>query len=315
MRVINNPDDDVNLRRILNEPKRGIGDRAEGAVAALASRDRTTFFEALRRAEEAPGIATRSLKSIGSLVRMMDDVAALGASEAPSVVLEAVLEQSGMMASLRESKDLQDESRADNLGELVAVMKEYEVTAQDPSLSDFLEQVSLIADADAIPDAPDEESQRLAAEQGQVALMTLHTAKGLEFPVVFLTGMEHGVFPHQRSMGDAEQLAEERRLAVCGAHSGPAAPPLPQPRRVAQPVGAGPVRTRPGQTLGRHPREAGGAHCGEHRRLRRFAGGGQRSGPLAPGWGSEPSLTGGDEHMPNVSFAAPARAPGRRPLR
>ena len=216
LRVLNNPDDDVNLRRILNEPKRGIGDRAEGGIAALAARDRTTFFEALRRAEEAPAMAARSVKAIERFVRMMDDLAQVAESEIPSVVLEAVLEQTGMLEALRQSKDLQDESRADNLGELVAVMKEYEANTESPSLGDFLEQVSLIADADAIPSAPDEESERLAAEQGQVTLMTLHTAKGLEFPVVFLTGMEHGIFPHARSMSDAEQLAEERRLAYVG---------------------------------------------------------------------------------------------------
>ena len=256
LHVINNPDDDVNLRRILNEPKRGIGDRAEGAVAALAQRDRTTFFEALRRAEQAPAMATRSLKAINSFVRMMDDLIQLNQDEKPSVVLEAVLEQSGMMEALRQSKDLQDESRADNLGELVAVVKEYEAdaSASDTSasgaeisgaetsgaatsrteeqseeeaispdqpagrgtLAGFLEQVSLIADADALPSAGDEESERLAREQGQVTLMTLHTAKGLEFPVVFLTGMEHGIFPHSRSMSDPEQLAEERRLAYVG---------------------------------------------------------------------------------------------------
>lgn len=229
LHVINNPDDDVNLRRILNEPKRGIGDRAEGAVAALAQRDRTTFFEALRRADQAPAMATRSVKAIDSFVRMMDDLAQLNQDEKPSVVLEAVLEQSGMMEALRQSKDLQDESRADNLGELVAVVKEYEANAgaapeedveqagpQQGTLADFLEQVSLIADADAIPSAGDEESERIAREQGQVTLMTLHTAKGLEFPVVFLTGMEHGIFPHSRSMSDPEQLAEERRLAYVG---------------------------------------------------------------------------------------------------
>ncbi len=229
LHVINNPDDDVNLRRILNEPKRGIGDRAEGAVAALAQRDRTTFFEALRRADQAPAMATRSVKAIDSFVRMMDDLTQLNQDEKPSVVLEAVLEQSGMMEALRQSKDLQDESRADNLGELVAVVKEYEADAgqgpdqedgeagpQQGTLADFLEQVSLIADADAIPSAGDEESERIAREQGQVTLMTLHTAKGLEFPVVFLTGMEHGIFPHSRSMSDPEQLAEERRLAYVG---------------------------------------------------------------------------------------------------
>ncbi|GAB3850311.1 DNA helicase PcrA [Nesterenkonia populi] len=215
LHVVNNPDDDVNLRRILNEPKRGIGEKAEDAVAQLASRDRITFLEALRRADETAA-STRAVKQIGSFVRMIDDVTSLAVDENPSVVLEAALEQSGMMAALRESKDLQDESRADNLGELVAVMKEYEANTEEASLEGFLEQVSLIADADAVPAADDDESARLAAEQGQVTLMTLHTAKGLEFPVVFLTGMEHGVFPHQRSMGDAEQLAEERRLAYVG---------------------------------------------------------------------------------------------------
>ncbi|MDZ5079010.1 UvrD-helicase domain-containing protein [Nesterenkonia sp. HG001] len=216
LHVINNPDDDVNLRRILNEPKRGIGDRAEGAAAALAQRDRTTFFEALRRAEEAPAMATRSLKAIASFVRMMDDLASLRDSEKPSVVLEAVLEQTGMLEALRQSKDLQDESRADNLGELVAVVKEYEASTEGGTLADFLEQVSLVADADSVPSAGDAESERLAREQGQVTLMTLHTAKGLEFPVVFLTGMEHGIFPHARSISDGEQLAEERRLAYVG---------------------------------------------------------------------------------------------------
>ncbi len=216
LHVINNPDDDVNLRRILNEPKRGIGERAEGAVAALATRDRSTFFEALRRADEAPGMAARSVKAVNSFVRMMDDLIQTAEDATPSVVLESALEQSGMLEALRESKDLQDESRADNLGELVAVMKEYEGSTESARLADFLEQVSLVADADAIPSAGDSESERLAQEQGQVTLMTLHTAKGLEFPVVFLTGMEHGIFPHSRSMGDAEQLAEERRLAYVG---------------------------------------------------------------------------------------------------
>jgi len=250
LRVVNNPDDDVNLRRILNEPKRGIGERAEGAVATLATRERITFLEALRKAESAPGIATRSLKAVASFVRMIDDLIQLNQDAKPSVVLEATLEQSGMLEALRQSKDLQDESRADNLGELVAVVKEYEVeaaaadsapnsstsnNADDGSvleaesgiagdnpvegpgaLANFLEQVSLVADADAIPSAGDAESQRLAIEQGQVTLMTLHTAKGLEFPVVFLTGMEHGIFPHARSMADPDELAEERRLAYVG---------------------------------------------------------------------------------------------------
>ena len=216
LRVIVNPADDVNTRRILNEPKRGIGDRAEGAVAAWAERNRIPFFDALRDAEHAPGMAARSLKAVQGFVQMMDDLAQVAEGAGPATVLEAVLEQSGMLAALRESEDLQDESRADNLGELVAVVRAFETTTPDGTLSDFLEQVALVADADQLPTAADVEGEALAEQQGQVTLMTLHTAKGLEFPVVFLTGMEHGVFPHSRSMTDEKELAEERRLAYVG---------------------------------------------------------------------------------------------------
>ena len=216
LRVIVNPADDVNTRRILNEPKRGIGDRAEGAVAAWAERNRIPFFDALRDAEHAPGMATRSLKAVQGFVQMMDDLAQVAEGAGPATVLEAVLEQSGMLAALRESEDLQDESRADNLGELVAVVRSFETTTPDGTLSDFLEQVALVADADQLPTATDVEGEALAEHQGQVTLMTLHTAKGLEFPVVFLTGMEHGVFPHSRSLTDEKELAEERRLAYVG---------------------------------------------------------------------------------------------------
>ncbi|MDI3331354.1 MAG: DNA helicase PcrA [Micrococcus sp.] len=216
LRVLDNPDDDVNLRRILNEPKRGIGDRAEGAVAALQARNRSTFFEALRQADQAPAMASRSLKAVNGFVQMMDDLTQVAASSGPATVLEAVLEQTGMLEALRSSEDLQDESRADNLGELVAVVREFEKANPEGTLGDFLEQVALVADADQLPDAPDTEGAALADQLGQVTLMTLHTAKGLEFPVVFLTGMEHGVFPHSRSMTDEKELAEERRLAYVG---------------------------------------------------------------------------------------------------
>ncbi|QCU78759.1 DNA helicase PcrA [Citricoccus sp. SGAir0253] len=216
LRVLDNPDDDVNLRRILNEPKRGIGDRAEGAVAALQARERSTFLEALRRADQAPAMATRSARAVAGFVQLLDDLAQVAASSGPATVLEAVLEQTGMLEALRSSEDLQDESRADNLGELVAVVREFERNNPGGTLGDFLEQVALVADADQLPDAPDTEGAALADRLGQVTLMTLHTAKGLEFPVVFLTGMEHGVFPHSRSMTDEKELAEERRLAYVG---------------------------------------------------------------------------------------------------
>ena len=154
LRVLVNPDDDVNLRRILNEPKRGIGDRAEGAVASLAQRDRTSFMAAARRAEEAPGMATRSVNAVLGFVKLLDDLAEVASGSGAAAALEAVLEQTGYLATLRSSTDPQDESRVENLAELVAVVREYERDNPEGSLGAFLEQVSLVADADQIPDAP-----------------------------------------------------------------------------------------------------------------------------------------------------------------
>ena len=222
LRVLVNPDDDVNLRRVLNEPKRGIGDRAEGAVAALAQRERISFMAAARRAEQAPAMATRSVNAVLGFVKLLDDLAEVAAGSGAAAALEAVLEQTGYLAALRSSTDPQDESRVENLAELVAVVREYEQDNPEGSLGAFLEQVSLVADADQIPDAPGGDAEDTAAavaeakRLGVVTLMTLHTAKGLEFPVVFLTGMEHGLFPHQRSATDPKELAEERRLAYVG---------------------------------------------------------------------------------------------------
>ncbi|GAB7192425.1 DNA helicase PcrA [Kineococcus sp. NUM-3379] len=210
LRVLANPDDTVNLRRILNVPKRGIGERAEACVAALAERERISFGAALERAGEAPGLATRSLGAVTGFTTLVSDLRTLvEAGTPPAEVLEAVLEQSGYLAELRASHDPQDESRVENLAELVAVAQEFTTASPQGTLADFLESVSLVADSDQIP-SPEEE------EQGVVTLMTLHTAKGLEFPVVFLTGMEDGTFPHLRSLADPEQLAEERRLAYVG---------------------------------------------------------------------------------------------------
>nr|MBW4094272.1 ATP-binding domain-containing protein [Acidobacteriota bacterium] len=222
LRVLVNPDDDVNVRRILNEPKRGIGDRAEGALASLAQRENLSFMAAARRADDAPGMASRSINAVNGFVKMMDDLSVVASGSGAAAALEAVLEQTGYLAGLRASTDPQDESRVENLAELVAVVREYERDNPEGTLGDFLEQVSLVADADQIPDAPggsEAEAAAAVAEAkrlGVVTLMTLHTAKGLEFPVVFLTGMEHGIFPHSRSATDPSELAEERRLAYVG---------------------------------------------------------------------------------------------------
>ena len=209
LRAIANPDDEVSLRRVLNTPKRGIGDRAEAMVEAFGQRERIGFAAALERAQEAPGIATRSLASIEAFVTLMRDFRTIVESGAdPATVLQAVLEQSGYLAELQASSDPQDETRVENLAELESVAQEFATQNPGGTLIEFLERVSLVADSDEIPDAD--------GSGGVVTLMTLHTAKGLEFPVVFLTGMEDGVFPHMRSLGDPRELAEERRLAYVG---------------------------------------------------------------------------------------------------
>ena len=225
LRMLANPADQVSLRRILNTPKRGIGDRAVDCVQALAERERLTFWEALRRAEDAPGLATRSLTNIRGFVAMVEELQSMvDAGERADVILESVLARSGYLAELEASDDPQDETRVENLAELVAVAREFsddpvagpsadpadvDAGIVAPGLGDFLERVALVADTDQIPDQPEDDS-------GVVTLMTLHTAKGLEFPVVFLTGLEDGVFPHARSLGDQPELEEERRLAYVG---------------------------------------------------------------------------------------------------
>ncbi|MGW6914985.1 DNA helicase PcrA [Kitasatospora sp. NPDC054939] len=222
LRVLSNPEDTVPLRRILNVPKRGIGERAEAMIDALASRERISFAQALQRVDEAYGMAARSanaVKKFNALLAGLRQVVESGAG--PAAVLEAVLEETGYLAELQSSTDPQDETRVENLQELASVALEYE---QDPgerpdageegappvgSLADFLERVALVADSDQIPDE-DEEGQ------GVITMMTLHTAKGLEFPVVFLTGMEDGIFPHMRALNQVKELEEERRLAYVG---------------------------------------------------------------------------------------------------
>jgi len=229
LRAIANPDDEVSLRRILNTPKRGIGDRAEAAVVVFAERERIAFADALIRVEEMPMIATRSAKAVTAFNELLSGLRALVATGAePAEVLTAVLDQTGYRAELEGSDDPQDFSRMENLDQLVTVLRENAelllggggaVVAGDTDapavappapgnelLAAVLEQISLVADADSIPDSAD----------GVVTLMTLHTAKGLEFSVVFLTGLEDGIFPHQRAFSDDRELAEERRLAYVG---------------------------------------------------------------------------------------------------
>ncbi|MEU7023165.1 DNA helicase PcrA [Streptomyces sp. NPDC046203] len=212
LRVLANPEDNVPLRRILNVPKRGIGDRAEAMIDALALREKITFPQALRRVDEAYGMAARSANAVKRFNALMEELHTIAESGAgPAVVLEAVLERTGYLAELQASTDPQDETRVENLQELAAVALEFEQDRgeEGSTLAEFLEQVALVADSDQIPDEDEEGA-------GVITLMTLHTAKGLEFPVVFLTGMEDGVFPHMRALGQTKELEEERRLAYVG---------------------------------------------------------------------------------------------------
>ncbi|WP_084351869.1 DNA helicase PcrA [Millisia brevis] len=228
MRVLENPDDTVSLMRILNTPRRGIGDRARACVEVHAEARGIGFHAALEDAAAGtvPMLNTRSAKAIAAFVELLAELRAL-LSETDGdgnpvadigQVIDAVLDRTGYRAELEASSDPQDGARLDNLNELVSVAQEFSSDARnsdiepgegepDPgSLAAFLERVSLVADADQVPDSQD----------GVVTLMTLHTAKGLEFPVVFLTGWEDGQFPHMRALGDPAELSEERRLAYVG---------------------------------------------------------------------------------------------------
>ena len=216
LKVLANLEDEVSLRRIINVPKRGIGDRAIETIESVASSRNLSFWQALNivaNSSELGGRATMALSNFVSMILALNVL--VEAHTKPSKILEAVLEQSGLLAELQNSTDPQDESRVENLQELVAVSMEYEERPIDElpegseiSLAGFLEQVSLVADSDEIPEGED--------HGGVITLMTLHTAKGLEFPTVFLTGMEDGIFPHSRTLGEKDELEEERRLAYVG---------------------------------------------------------------------------------------------------
>ena len=226
LRVLDNPGDAVSLRRILNTPRRGIGDRAEACVAVYAENTGSSFADALEAAAEGkvPLLNTRSAKAIAGFVEMLDDLRGrLDSSQGDlGELVEAVLERTGYRAELESSSDPQDLARLDNLNELVSVAHEFATDLANAAaledapddedvpdtgvLAQFLERVSLVADADEIPEHG----------AGLVTLMTMHTAKGLEFPVVFVTGWEDGMFPHMRALGDPGELSEERRLAYVG---------------------------------------------------------------------------------------------------
>ena len=216
LRVLANVEDEISLRRIINVPKRGIGDTSLDYVNEFARNNNISFWQGLLRCSEIGSVPARAAQAINEFTSMVSALAVLvEAKTKPSVIVEAALEQSGLLKELADSTDPQDEVRVENLKELVAVSMEYEERPfeelgedEEISLAGFLEKVSLVADADEIPEGED--------HGGVVTMMTLHTAKGLEFPTVFLTGMEDGIFPHSRTLGEKDEIEEERRLAYVG---------------------------------------------------------------------------------------------------
>jgi DNA helicase-2/ATP-dependent DNA helicase PcrA len=216
LRVLANCEDEISLRRIINIPKRGIGDTSLDYVDQFANSYGISFWQGLLRCNEITSVPARAAQAITEFTSMISALSVLvEAKVKPSVIVEAALEQSGLLKELADSTDPQDEVRVENLKELVAVSMEYEERSfeelgedEEISLAGFLEKVSLVADADEIPEGED--------HGGVVTMMTLHTAKGLEFPTVFLTGMEDGIFPHSRTFDDKNEIEEERRLAYVG---------------------------------------------------------------------------------------------------
>jgi DNA helicase-2/ATP-dependent DNA helicase PcrA len=214
LRAVVNPADEVSVKRVLNVPKRGVGDASIAKLDAFAAGEGIGFLEALRRADEA-GVTGPAVRGIESFVALVDELGALAVRAAdaggatddgfadedpvgPGDVLQAALERSGYLAELEAEDTVESAGRLENLGELVGSAREF------TRIDEFLEQVSLVADTDEITD------------DDQVVLMTLHSAKGLEFPVVFLIGAEEGVFPHTRALTEPDELEEERRLAYVG---------------------------------------------------------------------------------------------------
>jgi len=197
VKVTVNPADEVSVKRVLNVPKRGIGDSSVGRLDAYARAHGLTFFDALREADAA-GVTGRAAEGIDEFLKLIDDLTLISDS-GPSTLIEAAMQRSGYAEELEAELSVEAEGRIENLAELVGAARDF------GSVVEFLEQVSLVADIDSLDD-----------DDSVVVLMTLHSAKGLEFPNVFLIGLEDGVFPHLRSIGDPDELEEERRLAYVG---------------------------------------------------------------------------------------------------
>jgi DNA helicase II / ATP-dependent DNA helicase PcrA len=207
LQVIDNPADAVSLMRIANRPRRGIGDTSIARLVNYADGLGASLWEAMGHVEEA-GLASASAKAVTQFRNVMQTLMATATDADVGTIVEAVLDRSGYLESLEAERTIEARGRTENLEELVGVAREYDAGGEERSLSGFLQEISLYSDQDAL--RGDEEG-----DGGQVTLMTLHNAKGLEFRAVFMIGVEEGIFPHARSI-EENSLEEERRLAYVG---------------------------------------------------------------------------------------------------
>jgi DNA helicase-2/ATP-dependent DNA helicase PcrA len=219
LRAVVNPTDEVALKRVINVPKRGIGSTTVGHIERFAQTEGISFLTALRRASEVTQLTGRARSQVADFLGVLDSLAAAAEEGGPKRAVQAVLDDTGYLRELEAERTIEALGRVENLRELLSVAEEYVEISAGTMVGDdewddltgtrrlelFLETVTLVSDVDDLEEAKE-----------SVTLMTLHNAKGLEFPIVFLAGMEDGVFPHVRSLGDPDQMEEERRLAYVG---------------------------------------------------------------------------------------------------
>ena len=201
LNLLNNVYDDINLKRIINTPTRGIGMSTVDKLDTYAQDNNISLFEAMENCEKIEGLKTAAKKSITSFVNTIRYLQKEGDIFPPNQLIQSVSERSGYRQMLEDERTKEAEERLNNIDELVNVATNYCQNAEEPSLEDFLQSISLQSDIDSLEE-----------DNGKVLLMTVHSAKGLEFPVVYVVGLEEGVFPHQRSLGNADEVEEERRL-------------------------------------------------------------------------------------------------------
>lgn len=205
LKVLINPQDDISIRRIINVPKRSIGDATVNKIQDFADSFELNMWDALSEVRSIPTLTPRNVSCIDPFVQLMESLMILSETTPVSMLIETILEDTGYMDQLKKSNEIEDKSRIENLKELVSDAVDFEKNSEDKSLSAYLEKVSLVQDTDKIED-----------EDDSVVLMTVHSAKGLEFPVVFMVGMENGIFPGSASFEKESEMEESRRLCYVG---------------------------------------------------------------------------------------------------